>query len=423
MTRNEIVQPFRCDEALPIVTWNIPYDEACDNHISRTLGCSRPFLIISRSMSSTTDAVDRISKALSSAHIAGIHRGMKPHTWYSEVLEISKEIEQSGADSVITIGGGSIIDGAKAAVFAVSNEVDTMQTMDDLFRMSHERLTRADGSSCPGVLSSELGLKPSAIPIVTVSTTLSGGEYNHVGGATNDLTKLKQLFVDPALSGPRVIVLDPVLTLGVPQQVWLSTGMRAIDHCVESFCAKEVTTEASDTALAGLKLLIPALLRTAKDPKDLDARLAAQRGACESMKGLCVYQTPLGASHGIGHQLGPFGVPHAETSCILLPAVLKYNYSANYERQAKLFAIMWEDTVVSEVLRKHSLSPGSSDLGDLLDAIICELELPRSLRRYRIGEDQLRSIAKNSLKDAMCRTNPIPITTEEQVMAILEKCF
>ncbi|KNG89267.1 hypothetical protein ANOM_001616 [Aspergillus nomiae NRRL 13137] len=404
MTRNEIVQPFRCDEALPIVTWNIPYDEACDNHISRTLDCSRPFLIISRSMSSTTDAVDRISKALSSSHIAGIHRGMKPHTWYSEVLEISKEIEQSGADSVITIGGGSIIDGAKAAVFAVSNAVDTMQKMDDLFRMSHERLTRADGSSCPGVLSSELGLKPSAIPIVTVSTTLSGGEYNHVGGASNDLTKLKQLFVDPALSGPRVIVLDPVLTLGVPQQVWLSTGMRAIDH-------------------SGLKLLIPALLRTAKDPKDLDARLAAQRGACESMKGLCVYRTPLGASHGIGHQLGPFGVPHAETSCILLPAVLKYNYSANYERQAKLFAIMWEDTVVSEVLRKHSLSPGSSDLGDLLDAIICELELPRSLRGYRIGKDQLRSIAKNSLKDAMCRTNPIPITTEEQVMAILEKCF
>lgn len=173
--------------------------------------------------------------------------------------------------------------------------------MDNLFKTSHKHLSQiASGNKgSSGPWSAEIGLTASTIPIVTVSTTLSGGEYNNVGGATNHFTRLKQLFIDPIFSGPRVIILDPVLTLGVPQKVWLSTGMRAIDHCVESFCGTEVSMKASDSALAGLKLLVPALLTTAKDPGDLDARLAAQRGACEGMKGLCVYGSPLGTSSSI----------------------------------------------------------------------------------------------------------------------------
>lgn len=117
MALDETIESFRPDEALPIVTWNIPYDEECAKHISRTLQRSQPFLIVSRSMCSTTNVVDKISRALPRINLAGIHTGMKPHTWYSEVLEISKEIKRSRADSVITIGGGSIVDGAKAAVF------------------------------------------------------------------------------------------------------------------------------------------------------------------------------------------------------------------------------------------------------------------------------------------------------------------
>lgn len=79
--------------------------------------------------------------------------------------------------------------------------------------------------------------------------------------------------------------------------------------------------------------------------------------------------------------------------------------------------------MVSDILRKHSLAQGQCDLGDLFDAIICELGLSRSLKGYDMGKDQLHLIARNSLEDTMCRTNPIRITTEEQVMAILENCL
>lgn len=84
---------------------------------------------------------------------------------------------------------------------------------------------------------------------------------------------------------------------------------------------------------------------------------------------------------------------------------------------------MWEDRVIAEVLLKHSLYQSQCKLGDALGAIIHELGLPRSLKEYGIDRDQLQRIATNSLEDGMCRTNPIPITSVEQVMAILEKCW
>lgn len=132
------------------------------------------------------------------------------------------------------------------------------------------------------------------MPIMSVTTTLSAGEHNPHGGATNDRTKFKYLFEDPVGIGPRVIVLDPRLTVTAPERVWLSTGMRAVDHCVESVCSSKPHPEGTKAALKGLCLLIPALLRSKEDPKDLEARLNAQRGTAESMKPYVYYDVPLG---------------------------------------------------------------------------------------------------------------------------------
>jgi len=173
-----------------------------------------------------------------------------------------------------------------------------------------------------------------------VTTTLSAGEFNRFGGATNDSTKHKQLFADPSPSaGHRVIIMDPHLTLTAPQRVWLSTGLRAIDHCVESICSLRPKPEGTQCALRGIGLLLPSLLRTKEDPGNLDARLKAQLGAAESMKPHVIHGVPVGkcrcagwegvfsavlliqiegGSHGIGHQVGPYGVPHAGEPLIKL---------------------------------------------------------------------------------------------------------
>lgn len=127
-------------------------------------------------------------------------------------------------------------------------------------------------------------LKPSVIPTISITTTLSAGEYNAAGGATNDATKHKQLFLDPSETGPRVIIWDPELTLTVPENVWLSTGLRAVDHCVETICSSNPKPVGTAYSTKGLRLLIPALLKTKANPSDLEARLNAQKGGAESMK-------------------------------------------------------------------------------------------------------------------------------------------
>jgi len=191
---------------------------------------------------------------------------------------------------------------------------------------------------------------------------------------------------------------------------------------VEGLCSLTNTTSASDASCeAGLRLLVPGLLRSKRDAGDLEARLQCQLGVIEAVKAVFQHGVPLGASHGIGHQLGPLGVGHGETSCILLPAVCKYNVLANAERQAKVSEILWSEDRVASVLKERGLNRDEADLGDVLDAVIKELGLPRSLKSVGVQSDEklLQGLAENSLQDPWCVTNPRPLKEQAEVMKIL----
>lgn len=263
--------------------------------------------------------------------------------------------------------------------------------------------------------------KQATIPILSIPTSLSGGEYSNLGGGTHPETHQKHPFIDGAC-GPSLVILSPELTATTPDAIWLSTGVRAVDHCVEGLCSLTNTTSASDaTCEAGLKLMVPGLLRCKHNAGDLEARLQCQLGVVEAVKAVFHYGVPLGASHGIGHQLGPLGVGHGETSCILLPAVCKYNVSANTERQELASKILWSDEQVSSVLRDRGLVEGKADLGDALDAVIRELGLPRTLKDVEVeGEEAVQKLAQNSLKDHWCISNPRPLLEQAEIMKILD---
>lgn len=151
------------------------------------------------------------------------------------------------------------------------------------------------------------------------------------------------------------------------------------------------------------------------------ARLDAQLGCNKAMTGLTL-SVPCGASHGIGHNLGPLGVGHRETSCILLPSVLKYNASANSQRQKIIMDKLWSEPEVARVLEKHGLFEGKVDAGDMLRAIFDELDMPRSLEAVGVGRHQWDRLASNSLADGFCHANVIPLLQPQQVRHILEMC-
>ena len=188
---------------------------------------------------------------------------------------------------------------------------------------------------------------------------------------------------------------------------------------METLCSLQSNETGDAEAAKGLRKLVPGLLTSKNDPNDLKARHLCQLGVIEAMSAVGS-GVPLGASHAISHQLGPLGVGHGVTSCILLPAVCKYNAAqgANNERQKFVRDVLFSDATVVKAVQARGLS--DPDLGDILDVIIRELELPRTLKDVGIGPDKLDLLAGNSLEDIWIKTNPVPITEIAQVMEILE---
>jgi maleylacetate reductase len=240
-----------------------------------------------------------------------------------------------------------------------------------------------------------------------VPTTLSAGEYTASAGCTDTVRHVKESFGHP-LAVPLAVILDPGISRHTPEWLFLSTGIRAVDHAVEDICSVDAQPFSEGASCQALRLLGRGLPAVKADPADLDARLDCQLGAWMSMIGS---QTGVskGASHGIGHVLGgTAGVPHGYTSCIMLPHVLRFNHSVNAERQ----------TLVSAALG-HPDEPAA----EIVAALISGLGLPSRLRDVDVREDQLDTIAANAMHDRWVHTNPRKIDGPAVVRSLLDAAW
>lgn len=391
------------------ITYGLDFATACSKHLD-DWSSTRAYVIASGGLVRSSDSKQRLEQALGHKLAGFSVGGIKPHTPWDDLVPIINDMRQKQADCLVTLGGGSLADGAKIIVYALANGVKSLEDLEELARTYPASRALEDPNA-------DLGKAPT-VPIICVLTTLSAAEYSRYGAGTDSKTHLKSIMTHPGMC-PSLLVLDPALCLTTPDWIWRSTGVRAIDHCVEGFCSSNSQPESDIACERGLKRLIRALLAYAKDEKNLDAHLEAQLGANDAMYGLTL-RVWCGASHGIGHQLGPLGVGHGETSCILLPAVMKYNAKVNQKRQDVIKRILWDEDDIADVLQEHGLKRDSSDVGDALRAVFNELKMPSSLKQVGVGRDKFEVIARNSLEDHMCQTNPIPLTKEALVMEILE---
>lgn len=203
--------------------------------------------------------------------------------------------------------------------------------------------------------------------------------------------------------------------------------MRAVDHCVETLSSLKSTPEVDASALKSLRCLIPGLLLSKSNVGgEADARLECQVGVMHAM--LFLHRgVHCGASHGIGHMLGPMGhVGHGETSCILLPAVCKFNASHGgaeiLARQKMVRETLWGILEAREAFEKRGLTEEGADLGDLIDAVVRELGLKRRLGEVGVGREMFGRLAEASLRDFFLETNCVPVRRREEVLEILEMC-
>jgi maleylacetate reductase len=373
------------------VIFGKPAAEAIAGQVHR-LGATRVFLMVSHSLNRNTDEIDKVRRALGN-RCAGSFDRMPAHTPRAAVIQATEAARAAGADLIVTIGGGSITDGAKAVQMCLANDIRSPEAIDKL-----RAVKGPDGVVGPPPMN------PPTVRQISVPTTLSGGEFSAIAGVTDERTKVKELLRHPRII-PSAVVLDPAITVHTPEWLWLSTGIRAVDHCVEGVCSNEAHAFGDAQALKGLALLSSGLPRVKAEPKDLAARLDCQMGTWLSM-GPLASGVPMGASHGIGYVLGAeFGVPHGHTSCIMLPAVMRWNKPVNRDRQA---------------LISIAMSQANSDAGDVLDALIRGLGMPRSLGAVKIGRDSFERIAVQAMATPWVPRNPRPIGGPAAVRQILE---
>jgi maleylacetate reductase len=372
--------------AMDEVVFGRPASEAIVEQLNR-LGAKRAFLMVSGTLNRKTDEIENIRRVLG-PRCAGTFDAMPPHTPRAAVIEAADQARAANADLIVTIGGGSITDGAKAVQLCLANDIRHPDDIDGI---------RAGRGASPE-------LAAPAVRQISVPTTIAGGEFSATAGVTNENTKVKEALRHPRLM-PRAVILDPWLSLHTPEWLWLSTGIRAVDHCVEGICSREAHPYGDAQALKGLSMLGQALPRVKADAQNLDARMDCQIGTWLST-GPLASGVPMGASHGIGYVLGAeFGVPHGYTSCVMLPAVMRWNKSANAERQAQVAAAMGHP---------------NEDAGDVLDEFIRGLGMPRSLREVNVTAEHFGRIAQQAMATPWVPRNPRKIEGPAQVREILD---
>lgn len=151
-------------------------------------------------------------------------------------------------------------------------------------------------------------MKQPTIPLITIPTSLSGGEYFSLAGGTDDSTHHKHAFLQSGM-GSKLVILDPELCLLTPEYHWLSTGVRSIDHCVEALCCPTGTPASDEKAEKGLRLLVPGLLTSKAHLNDVGSRHRCQMAVILAMGNIRA-GIPMGGSHAIGHQLGTAAIVH-----------------------------------------------------------------------------------------------------------------
>jgi len=249
------------------------------------LGKKRAFVITGSTIATQTDLLTQIKEVLG-PRLAGIFYPMSQHVPRRDVLLATSHARQAEADVLVSLGGGSPVDGTKAVALCLTERLTSEEQID-----SH-RLK-------PGGRRLSPQFPSQSIPHIAITTTLSAGEFTHIFGITDEVRRIKDGYGAPQFV-PRVVILDPELTVHTPQWLWASTGLRAVDHAVERVYSVRHQPFVDTLCLQALRYLFQNLPRSVREPQDLEARLHCQLGAWMSIIGFMNVRT--GISHAIGHQ-------------------------------------------------------------------------------------------------------------------------
>jgi alcohol dehydrogenase class IV len=333
--------------------------------------------------------------------LAAVFDGVQAHVPYPTVMLAAATARDAGADLLVSLGGGSAIDTARAVALAIGEGAASIEAL-EAFRARYEP---AVGTTLPATHGRSL-------PHVAVPTTLAAAEFANAGAVTSLSRRVKDLLIADELT-PRAVIHDPLVGVTTPVDLWVSTGMRSLDHAIETVYSPRHQPVTDVLSLESIRRLAWALPAARRDPADVAPRAAGYMGAWLSYFG--EMNLSLGLSHAIGHQLGPKGgVPHGVTSCIILPQVMRFLAPVTADRQRLIAEAMGIDTSGLDD------ATAAEAAARAVEALVVEIGQPSRLSQVGVGPEQFDEIAAGVLQDLVVAGSPIAIESAAQVVSILE---
>jgi len=350
------------------------------------LGVEKVLLVSDKVLAEKTDVVEKAEKLLAK-RLAAVFLDV-PSDSSVEVVEKGYELAKAkGAQGVISVGGGSVIDTAKGIAILLS-EGGHLRDYEGFQNLSKK-----------------------AAPHIAVPTTAgTGSEVTYVAVIKDDERKRKILFGDYNIL-PESAILDPELTVTLPAHLTAATGMDALSHAIEAVTSLQSEPIADALALHAIRLLREAIPRCVQTPDDLSARGTQLVASC--IAGAAFSNAQVGLCHAIAHTVGAqFGVHHGLANSIALPFVVMFNFDTaveKYEMVARAFGMTGEVTGRSLAI---ALQDFSRSLG-----------LPCAFKDLGVPKDALSSLADQTLADGAIVYNARTVTDPGEILPVWEGCF
>ncbi len=357
-----------------------------------SVGMSNPLFVTDPGLA-RLPVVASTLKLLADAKVKhGVFSDVKPNPVESNLYAGIEVFKKGGHDGVIAFGGGSALDLGKLIAFQ-AHQVRPVWDFEDV----GDWWTRADASKIA--------------PIVAVPTTAgTGSEVGRAGVLTHEASHTKKVIFHPKML-PAIVIADPELTVGMPPFITAGTGMDALAHCLEAYCAPGYHPMADGIAVEGIRLAMEYLPKAYADGKDLTAR--AHMMAAAAM-GATAFQKGLGAIHSLSHPIGAlYDTHHGMTNAVFMPYVLAFNRDAIEARIARLAAYI-------------GVKGGFDGFAKAILKLRKELKVPHALpgliKGLEMDKKRKTLIADMAVVDPTAGGNPVKLT-KKAALALLDNAL
>ncbi|MGB6195097.1 MAG: iron-containing alcohol dehydrogenase [Methyloceanibacter sp.] len=344
----------------------------------RVAGISRPLLVTDAGLAKlpiTQRAIDLLKAA---GFPVAMFSDVQPNPVDSNLEAGIVAFRAGGHDGVVAFGGGSGLDTGKVIAF-MAGQTRPLWDFEDI----GDWWTRANADKIA--------------PVVAVPTTAgTGSEVGRAGVITQEATNTKKVIFHPKMM-PKVVICDPELTVGMPPAITMGTGMDALAHCLEAYCAPSYHPMAEGIAVEGMRLTFTNLPKAVANGNDLEARAHMMSAAA---MGATAFQKGLGAIHALSHPVGAlYHTHHGTTNGVFMPYVLVFNRPAIESKIERLAGFLEID--------------GGFDgfLAAVLD-LRKETGVPHDLKGLGVDGGRVDTIVEMSLVDPTAGGNPVPLTKE-----------